>query len=472
MRTNIIGRKEELRKLEDIYNSNQSEFVVVYGRRRVGKTYLVRECFEGRTSFHLTGLANSTTREQLLNFVITYNRHQPDNLQKPKNWLEAFDMLATLIERSETKRKLIFIDEMPWLDTPRSGFTRALEHFWNGWASARKDVVLIVCGSATSWIMDKIINNHGGLHNRITQQIKLSPFTLCECADYFEHRKMEYSRQMTAECYMAMGGIPYYMSLMRKGLSGAQNINALFFGKNAPLANEFDNLYASLFRNSGDYVKIVEALSKKMKGLSRSEIIAASKLSSNGELSKMLRDLENCGFIRSYVAFGKKERDKLYQLTDFYTLFYFRFAKENRNADEHLWTNLAGTPAYNTWAGYSFEMLCLCHLPQLKKAMGIMGILAKVSSWRSTNVEPGAQIDLIIDRNDKIVNLCEMKYGTDTYTISKTYEENLRHKRSAFIAETKTRKAVHLTMVTSYGIRRNEYSNGIQWDLTLNDLFD
>lgn len=472
MKENIIGRRAELRKLEEIYNSKQSEFVVVYGRRRIGKTYLVRECFEGRTTFHLAGVANSTTREQLINFNLTFNRHSPDNQRKAANWLEAFDMLASLIETSKQRRKVIFIDEMPWLDTPRSGFVSALEHFWNGWASGRKDIVLVVCGSATSWIIDKIINNHGGLHNRIMRQIKLEPFTLDECEQYFDHHKMAYSRQQIAECYMAMGGVPYYLSLMQKGASVAQNIDSLFFAQNAPLGNEFDNLYKSLFANSDDYIRIVEALSKKMKGLSRGEIISATKLTSNGELTKTLRNLENCGFIRSYVAFGKKERDKLFQLTDFYTLFHFRFAKGNRNADENFWTNTIGTPTYNTWAGYSFEMLCLCHLRQMKKALGIAGVQTEVSSWRSSSIEPGAQIDLVIDRNDKIITLCEMKYAADHYAISKSYEEELRHKRSAFITETKTRKAVHLTMVTTYGLRRNEYSEGIQREVTLDDLFD
>ncbi len=471
MGRNIIGRLTELSTFEKLYRSNQSEFIAVYGRRRVGKTFLIREFFNNEFLFQFSGLANATTKEQLLNFNLTLRRTIGKDIKNAKSWLEAFEQLIAICEESQAERKVIFLDELPWMDTPRSKFIQALEHFWNGWASARHDIVLIVCGSATSWMIDKVINNHGGLHNRVTYKMKLEPFTLMECMEFFKSRGMEYSQYQIAECYMAMGGIPYYLNMMEKGYSVSQNINKLFFEQNALLKTEFENLYAALFKNSEDYVKIVEAISRKTKGISREEIIKNAKLKSNGGLTKILKNLESCGFIRAYTAFGKKTRDRLYQLTDFYTLFYFKYIKANQYDDEQFWTNSLDTPQHNSWAGYSFEMLCLNHIKQLKAALGISGIQSLTSSWRSMESENGAQIDLIIDRKDHTINLCEMKYSTEPFCISKSYEAELLKKKNCFISETGTKKAVHITMVTTYGIKQNIHSDRIQSEVKLEDLF-
>jgi len=353
----IIGRETEKVMLNDVFSSKQSEFVAIYGRRRVGKTYLVREMFSDKFSFEISGLANAKTKEQLLNFSLTLKKTVGESIEMPQNWLEAFAQLSDYLEKCEKKRKVIFFDEMPWMDTPRSGFLTALEHFWNGWASARKDIVLIVCGSATSWIINNLINNHGGLHNRLTHTINLKPFTLSECEQYFKWRKLDFSRYQIAEIYMAMGGIPFYLSKMARGLSVSQNIDSLFFAENPKLKNEFQNLYAALFRNSGDYVKIVEALSRKGKGLAREEISKLTKISNGGGLTKVLQDLEYCDFIRKYHSYGKEKRNTIYQLTDSYTLFYFKFIQKNKHNDVHFWSNsnmvstLALLHSYKVWSG-------------------------------------------------------------------------------------------------------------------------
>lgn len=471
MESTIIGRQKELGLLKSLSVSGKSEFVAVYGRRRVGKTFLIREFFSNEFTFQFSGLANASTKEQLLHFSMALRRQSGLSPKTAKNWLEAFEQLIDFIETSTHKRKVIFLDELPWLDTPRSNFIQALEHFWNGWASARHDILLIVCGSATSWMIDKLINNHGGLHNRITYKIFLEPFTLNECKEYFKAMHMGYNHYQIAECYMVMGGIPFYLNMLQKGLSVSQNIDRLFFEENAQLKNEFFNLYAALFRNSEDYIKIVEALSKKSKGLNRDEISKSCKIPSSGALTQILKNLESCGFIRSYTAFGKQERDKLYQLMDFYTLFYFKYIKSNKYNDEHFWTNSLDTPQHNAWAGYSFEMLCFHHIKNIKAALGIAGVQTLVSSWRSKTSENGAQIDLIIDRKDQTINLCEMKFSTQGYTINKAEEERLQTRKMDFISETKTRKAVHLTMVTTFGIKPNMYSDRIQSEVTLESLF-
>lgn len=471
MKTNIIGRITEMKILEEALTSNNSEFVAIYGRRRVGKTYLVRETFSNQITLELSGLANASTNEQLLNFTLTLRETSGEELKIPANWLEAFSQLIDFVKKSNVKRKILFFDEMPWMDTPYSGFITALEHFWNGWASARKDIVLIVCGSSTSWIINKLINNHGGLHNRLTHTIHLKPFTLAECAEYFKWRKIDLNHYQIADIYMIMGGIPFYLSKIEKGLSVAQNIDNMFFSDNATLKNEFNNLYAALFRNSNDYVKIIETLSRKGKGLTRYDISDITKITSGGGLTKVLQDLEYCGFIRKYCAPNKKTRNILYQLIDSYSLFYFKFIQKNEYNDEHFWTNSLDTPLLNTWAGFAFEMLALQNIVEIKKALGISGIQSSVSAWRSEKSVPAAQIDLVINRKDGIINLLEIKYCNKKFTITKGYEENLRNKIMAFKTETRTSKAVHLLMLTTFGLNKNKHSELVQKELTLEDLF-
>lgn len=471
MKTEIIGRIREQKELKEYIASQSSEFIAVYGRRRVGKTFLIREMFGDNFAFYVTGMDNVPMQEQLLNFNLTLRRCSGKEWKPVSNWLLAFDQLISYLESLPPGNKIIFMDELPWMDTHKSGFVSALEHFWNSWASARHDIKLIVCGSATSWMIDKLINNRGGLHNRLTHRMLIEPFNLKECERYFHSRDITYSRHEIAECYMVMGGIPFYLSQMKKGLSVAQNIDRLFFEESAALGNEFDNLYRALFKYSEKYVKIVGALATKGKGLNRLEIIKQSGLSNNGGLSIMLKELEACGFIRRYEPFGKVKKEALYQLVDFFTLFYFRFILKNRYKDEHFWTSSQGSSVHRAWSGYAFEMLCLCHIRQIKKALGISGIQSLVSSWRSEISEEGAQIDLVIDRKDQTVNLCEMKYSITEFAIDKKYDAILRNKQAAFLAETKTRKSLQLTFVTTYGVKPNAYSSRVQSEVLLEDLF-
>jgi len=470
----IVGRHTERAALAEYAASDQPEFIAVYGRRRVGKTFLIREYFKNDFTFHVIGLANAGMQVQLQNFNAALKKYGPTPYPLANTWFDAFEQLTHLLEHSSSKgKKVIFLDELPWMDTHRSGFITALEHFWNGWASARPDILLIVCGSATSWMINKLIRNHGGLHNRVTRRMYIEPFTLGECEEFYKNSGIVMSRYQMVENYMILGGIPYYLSLMDKGLSLAKNIDSLCFSKNAVLQDEFSSLYASLFKHSENHVKVVEALSRKTKGMTREEIIVATKLSDGGGLSKTLEELEQCGFIRRYNSFGKKHQDHLYQLVDFYTLFHINFIKDKTYDDEHFWSNSIYNAKHRAWSGYSFEQVCMSHIKQIKHKLGISGILTRVASWRSRATESGkgAQVDLLIDRSDNVINLCEIKYANTEFVIDKKYEENLRNKREAFITEEKTRKTVHLTMITTYGVKRNEYSGIVQSGVKMDDLF-
>jgi len=470
----IIGRRAELKEFSEFMNSGRPEFVVVYGRRRVGKTYLIREAFAKRFSFQLTGLANASLSQQLFNFHTALQKAFPYTVfPVAESWFEAFQQLITCIEKTKKKRQVIFLDELPWLDTPRSSFVSALEHFWNSWASARKDIVLIVCGSAASWMLNKLINNRGGLHNRVTRRIKILPFTLQECEAFLHARHIHWTRYQVIEIYMALGGIPYYLDALRPGLSPAQNIDRLCFSESGLLRHEFDNLYASLFRFPGNHTAISEALSRKARGLSREELIAASGLPNGGGATKVLHELEASGFIRRYLPFNKKVKDSLYQLSDFYTLFYYRFIHKRRQLSGNYWVLQTDSPGYRAWSGYAFEQVCLAHVPQIKKELGISGVQSAEASWRSSGKENGAQADLLIDRRDQVINLCEMKFSIHPFTIDKRYAAELRNKIGVFRNETQTRKSVFLTMITTYGIKANQYSAGlVQNNLDMDCLFE
>jgi Predicted ATPase (AAA+ superfamily) len=468
----MIGRKEEQAELQQIIESRQSEFVAVFGRRRVGKTFLIREFFGNKFAFYHTGIANSNMTVQLDSFSKSLNDFSKISFPKCKTWFEAFENLTHLLKNSKIKgKKVVFIDEMPWMDTHKSGFVSALEWFWNSFASAQKDIILIVCGSASSWIMNKIIKNHGGLHNRVTQQIYLKPFTLKECEQLFAEKGISLSRHQILESYMIFGGIPYYLSLFQKRFGLSQNVDNLCFKRQGKLTDEFENLYASLFKNYDKHIAIVKALSTKTKGLSREEIIKTAKISDGGGLTRTLEELEISGFIRRYNSFEKREKNAIYQLVDFFTLFYFNFMYNKLENDEHFWTNFIENARHRAWSGYGFEQVCLAHLPQIKQKLSIAGVLTKTASWRSNDKENSAQIDLLIERNDKVINLCEMKYASEEFVIDKKYDEILRNKRGIFRAQTKTKNAIHITIITTYGVKHNEYWGNIQSEVTMLDLF-
>jgi hypothetical protein len=467
----IIGRKKEKRVLEDALYSKSPEFIAVYGRRRVGKTFLIREFFHDRFAFQLTGAADEELRVQLEYFNIALKKYGGADLGEARNWIGAFEKLIRLLDRTKTKeqgKRIVFIDELSWLDTRRSGFLSALEHFWNTWGASHPDFILIICGSASSWIVNHVFKNRKGLHNRVTQRIYLAPFTLSECSDFFLEKDIDYGHRHAADSYMVFGGIPYYLGFFKPGLSVPQNVDAICFGENAPLKDEFEELYASLFKHSEKHRSVVAALASKRKGLTREEIIAETGLSSGGGLTALLDELEQSGFIRCYMDFSGAAAQYLYQLVDFFSLFYLKFMSGRKQRDTHFWSNFRGNDA---WSGYAFEMLCLLHIDEIKDRLGILGVSAEVSAWRGRAPGPKLQIDLVIDRNDGVVNLCEMKYSDGEYVIDKAYAEKLTSRKEAFIQGTGTKKAVHLVMVTAAGLKRNAHSHIIQNALTLDDLW-
>lgn len=475
----VIGRTYEFKLLEMAMQSVESELVIVYGRRRVGKTFLVNNYFNNNFAFKLTGVYQQPTKVQLNRFAVALEDYSGNLDETPSDWFKAFDMLKHHLKSIETEgKKVVFIDEMPWLDTPNSDFIPAFEAFWNGWAAAENNILVIVCGSATSWITNKLLGNKGGLFNRCSYRMFVKPFTLKETEQYLVSRGFEWTRYDIAECYMIMGGIPYYLKQLNPQWSYTQNIDNLFFREKGLLWDEFNHLYDTLFKQAANHIAVVEALAKKKSGLTRNEIVEETKLHDNGNLTAILNNLIDNDFVRPYNYFGNKKRDVTYRLCDFYSLFYFSYIKDNYGRDPHFWTNSIDLPSRRAWTGYTFEQLCFYHIEQIRRSLGISGVQCNVSSWFSkesadnSNVRQGAQIDLLIERRDRIVNICEMKFSINDYVIDKDYDDILRNKIETFRRESKTRNAIQLVFVTTYGLKRNMYSNRIQSVVTLDDLFD
>jgi len=471
----LIGRQKECGILNECLTSNKSEFVIVCGRRRIGKTFLVDQFFNSSYDFSYVGKHKTNSRTQLRYFAKAIQKYSGKKQSPYADWYEAFDALEEYLETLSTDRKkVIFIDEMPWIDSQRSTFVSALENFWNAWANRRYDIVLVASGSATSWMADKLIENHGGLHNRITRRLYLEPFTLSETEQYFKSFDSPLTRYDILQSYMFTGGIPFYLSLMDLQKSVAQNVDMLFFEKNAPLRTEYDELYSALFTHVDSYVKIVELLYHNKYGLTRKEISTATNL--NGKfLTTLLNNLEQCDFIDKYELFGKKNTI-VYKLIDFYTLFYFKFIAGKHNKDTEWWSHNIDASGVRAWMGLTFELICMRHHKQIKKALGISGIGTSVYTWKCApdpeNGQQGAQIDMLIERSDRVIHLCEMKYCEQEYSISKDYEMRLRTRMGIFKERTKTKEAVVHTFVTTFGIGKGKHSSIVHSEVTMDDLFN
>lgn len=479
----MVGRKQELEELNKLYNSGKAELVAVYGRRRIGKTYLVDTAFENRITFRHAGLSpveakdkkKGLLKEQLEHFYFSLQLQGMAKSHCPKSWLEAFFMLEKLLQSKDNgDRQVIFLDELPWMDTPQSGFVTAFEGFWNTWACHRANIMVIVCGSANSWILDKLINNHGGLYNRVTYEIKLSPFTLGECKEYLESIGVMLSDYDITQSYMILGGVPFYLRYFERGLSLAQTVDKLFFKKNAKLKDEYNRLFESTFSKPEAMKTIVEFLGKRNDGYTRRELVDGLGITDSGHLSKNLKALIASDFVQEYVPFGLGKREVHYRLVDPFCKFCLRFINGKEYLDKEFWQQNITSPAINSWRGFAFENICFNHIGKIKEALGISGVITSQSAWSKRDNEEdddNTQIDMIISRNDNVVNMCEMKFYSEEFTIEKSYHTTLM-KRNKLLSSMIPKKAViHGTLITTYGLTYNEYSGDFVKVITLKDLF-
>jgi len=471
----LIGRKEETKILKELLNSPNAEMLAVIGRRRVGKTFLIDNIYEEQIVFKQTGVRNASPENQLRSFANKLEELSGESIDSPKDWLDAFALLKKYITPFLSKKKkiVLFFDELSWLASSKSNFLDYLGHFWNDWAY-RQNIVIVLCGSASSWIIKKVINDKGGLHNRVTKYIHLKPFTLKETEEFFQSKKLTFTRYQIVQMYMAFGGIPLYLEAVKKGKSAIQNINDICFSDTGLLKNEFSRLYPALFENADNHIAIIRALASKHKGLTRSEIIKIAKVPNGSSTSIVLEELEQSDFIMAYHPYKKKKKDKLYRLIDEYSLFYLRFIEDTAYAGKGTFTQLSEKQTYKIWCGYAYESICMKHVEQIKKALGISGVYTTTHSYLkpATKTENGLQIDMLIERADRVINLFEIKFYNSEFVFSKDYAQKLQDRLWAFQRRSKTRYHVWTTMITTFGVKHNQHSLGlVEHVLTLEDLF-
>jgi len=481
---NIVGRDPEKKILQQTVSSQIAEFIAIYGRRRVGKTFLIKEFFEQQICFELIGVHNATLSQQLKNFSVALGKAMGLDIQPqiPSSWYEAFQQLVTFLEIAALKKKpdkkVVFLDELPWLNTVRSNFVQALDHFWNNYASGRKDLIIVICGSAASWMIQQIVKAKGGLHNRLTRQIRLMPFTFTESGKFLENKNVIITKMQQAELYMVMGGVPFYLQQVEPGMSASQIIDSVCFSSLGLLRTEFSKLFSSLFDKSLRHRKIVEILAKNRSGISRSELLSLTGIQTGGTASLILEELEESGFIESRIPWGKNSNDLIYRLNDEFSLFHFTWITElgKKNQEPGYWLTRQNSPRRRAWSGYAFENLVFKHVAQIKSALGIAMVETTDGPWiarpnKETGL-PGAQIDLLIDRRDATINVCEIEFSEGPFVIDSKYASELRLKLEVFRKTTKTRKNLFFTMITTFGLTENAWSRElVQKSLTLDDLF-
>jgi AAA+ ATPase superfamily predicted ATPase len=480
----IINRVEEKKILLDFLRSKEAEFLAIYGRRRIGKSFLIKTLFsrENCIFFHATGIKSGKLHEQIKEFTkqIGHTFYGGIELKYKTNWLDTFELLNNALERLDKRKKaVLFLDELPWMVSKRSRLLQALEYYWNHYWNWDTRVKLIVCGSSASWILKKIIHNTGGLYNRVTKRIKLEPFNLNQSREMLKAKGIRLNNGQILEIYMVTGGVPLYLNYIQKGLSAQQNINELCFNKKGFLREEFPTLIKSLFNESDTYLELLRNIAKHCYGIDKNELAKKSKMSLGGRLTSRLSDLEEAGFITSFIPYGHKDRGIYYKVIDEYTLFYFYWIESNirgvaKNFKGKLWQTIANSPAYKSWAGYAFEAICYKHITQIIKALGIDSIRA-IGSWRYAPYKKetsGAQIDLLFDRGDEAITICEIKYTNKPFIIDKEYASKLMNKVKIFKEKTGTKKQIFLAMISANGIKPTMYSEELISSVaTLDDLF-
>ena len=471
----FVARERECAELQRCLESHRSEFVVVYGRRRVGKTYLIENFFKDRYAFKFVGTRGAKTRVQLANFAQVLSQNSGEERRQLRDWADAFYALQRYLEHLPADgKKVVFFDEMPWIDTQRSDFVRSLEYFWNSWAVSQRDILFIATGSATSWMTEKLVANKGGLHGRITRRLHVAPFTLGEVENYLRQLDCKWDRLQILQSYMLLGGVPFYYSLIEPQDSLAQNIDNLFFHEDGALRTEFNELYHALFKNADLYLAVAKLLCNHKEGLTHKEI-AKGIGCDGGKLTVVLKNMERCDFLERWNQYGNTKRGSLYRMVDFFTKFYYTFVENNNFKDSRWWSNNMREPSVSSWMGHTFELVCMQHHQQIKERLHIDTIGTAISSWRQTadrtSGQEGAQIDMIIERADRIIHLCEMKYSISQYTLTDKYEETVRNRAAIFQAATATTKAVVHTFVTTFGVKDGKHKSIVHSEVTMDDLF-
>jgi AAA+ ATPase superfamily predicted ATPase len=477
---NVVARDRELKIFHQVEQSRKSECLAVYGRRRIGKTYLIDETFNNHPFyFSFTGTKNSPHKKQIKKFMrklVRLARKMKVTIPKrASDWDEALDILFQVVERAKTdptQKKIIFFDELPWLCSHKSGFLEALDYFWNDNLSKRRDSILIVCGSAAAWMIKQILNEKGGFHNRVTKSpIAMRPFTMKETKEYLHFRQItSLSDKQIVEIYMVTGGVAHYLDQLNPGESATQFINNNFFGTHGELRKEFSRLFKSLFDEYRKHVAVIRALADHPSGYTHHELLTALQLPSGGTFSEVLEELQESHFIQFNPKLGNKKKEGVYRLIDEYTLFYLKWVEPlgKNHRDNTYWNSQFGKRGYFTWLGHAFENVCFKHSEQIKADLGISGITANVFGYRGKT-----QMDMLIDRKDDTINLCEMKYTGSVFKLTAKEAKNIQDRKDELLSLVKTGTSVIVTLVTPLPVSNTvaHYTGLIDGQVNLDAFF-
>lgn len=468
----IVSREPEKIILNSMLKSGRPEFLAIYGRRRVGKTFLINEYFKKKKCayFKITGQQKGAYKTQLKHFADSVQNllELEFEIKPPDNWDDAFRDLTKHIKKIR-EPVILFFDELPWLVTSRSGLLPAMFYQWNTEWVYMNNVKLVVCGSATSWMLKNIVHGKGGKHSRLTQRINLQPFSLSESKQFLRHKRIKLDDYQLTTLYMALGGIPKYLELVNPGESATQAIDRICF--EGLLLDEFDDLFDSLFKQPEYYEAVIRYLAEHPSGVSYNELAKAVKQSSGGVFTGRLYELAQTSFIQEFTPYGMKTKP-YYRISDEYSFFYLTWIYGKKTAIQHVtryWSKQSKTQAAISWKGNTFEIVCLKHITEIIKILDLGDYVTWVGGWRyvpsasnnTSNNEKGAQIDLLIERSDNAITLCEIKFYSDQFSISKDYAKKLKDKIQVFRERTKTKKQIFLCLITSHGMKPNKYSNDL-----------
>ena len=494
----MIGRKKEIKLLNEICDLEESSLVAIYGRRRIGKTYLVNHMFKKYRQdclfFEFTGAYDGDKRGQIDNFIDqVYEWFYVEPSFEIKSWSDAFRFLKRTIDKEIKKRDsnekvIVFLDEVPWIDrSNKGGFLSALGYFWNTWCEPRENVVLILCGSNSSWIRDKILKNaRGSLYQRVTHQISMYPFDLKETKAYLlEQKGFMIDNKTVTDIYMIFGGVAKYLSFLNPNESSAENIDRVFFSIHGSMYREYDELFSSLFADKSDYYKsVIELLCTRRSGFSLSDISKAFNEKLGGKLRLAIAELEECGFIKGLSKYGNSVRGVNYMIVDPYILFHHKWIKGFSRNDiatlpNNYWLHKSSSQSYAVWSGYAFEIVVMVNIRLYLNAIGRLGFFSGVYHWQhmaKSEDEQGAQIDMVVNYGNNIFDILECKYYNSEYVISKEYAKNIKNKLSMFKKYglySKQKSELRLVFLTSYGVKMNAEAHSLNISrVCLDDLFE
>jgi AAA+ ATPase superfamily predicted ATPase len=405
----FIGRKVEIAQLTALIDLPRPSIAVIYGRRRVGKSELIRHVTQGKNVLSFEGLEGQPKHKQIKNFLFQLSAQSNIREKNISDWPDALILLRTLTQDGQW---IIILDEFQWMANYQNELVSVIKMIWEKYLSQNPDLTLILCGSIASFMKSKVLKS-SALYGRTDYELNLHELNLSEISEFFPGKGSD----EVIDTAMLVGGIPKYLELISEYPSLYDALEPLAFSQDGFFKTEYDRLFASHFGKKPIFMKIIQTLATNPYGLTTGKLAKEMQVASGGTLCHQLDDLESAGFLHSIIPFDKPEGSKLrkYILMDAYVRFYhsiIRGSMKETTPPNTQFHAIMSSPRYAAWAGMAFEFLCMRHHKEISRILGFHGIPYTAGPFfqRKTLDTPGVQIDLLFERSDKILVLCEMKY--------------------------------------------------------------